>query len=224
MTIVDGKAEARINSAVYEATPSMRDALGDILNGQFLAFQLFSHKSYDLSSPTMIRLHSDGRKDSFLEVGSAKMEIVCGEVDFQLCDKEGIVVVDTKRDRIEKIKGIADLVRKFQKDEILVSMLKSHNSSLRDPNNELLYLYEIRDALSRKFGGEKVVISALKTISHSDWSWFGNLCNEEPLRQGRHRGKKYCELRDATNDELSKARGIAQAMIEGYFHYLDTTI
>ena len=83
---------------------------------------------------------------------------------------------------------------------------------------EIIYL---SDALSLKFGGKKAVISALKTISQSDWSWFGNLCDEEPLRQGRHRGKKYSELRDATDDELSRARGIAQAMIEGYLRYLD---
>ena len=94
---------------------------------------------------------------------------------------------------------------------------------MKDPNNELLYPYEIRDALYRKFGGERAMISALKTTTHTEWSRFGNLCNEEPLRQGRHRGKKYSELRDATDDELSEARGIARAMIEGYLQYLDTT-
>ena len=91
---------------------------------------------------------------------------------------------------------------------------------MSDPDDELVHLYEIRDALSTKFGSEKAARNALK-ISYDNWSRFGQLCNDEPLRQGRHRGKKY-EARDATNAELSEARRIAQAMIEGYLRYLDS--
>jgi hypothetical protein len=114
------------------------------------------------------------------------------------------------------------LVSKHVAENNVLALLRSYEDSVRDSNNELLYLYEIRDAFSLKFGGEIAAISALKTISRSEWSWFGNLCNNEPLRQGRHRGKRYSELRDATDDELSKARRFAQAMIEAYLHYLDS--
>lgn len=221
MIIADGKVEAKIDSVVYEANPTMRDALHDALESRFLSQQLSFRKIYNLSNPTETRVeHADGRKYYVLEVEPAHFKITPHSVTLSKCDKDGNVIVDCQTERMNNLNY---LVNKHYKDEALMSLLKSHNSSMKDPNNELLYLYEIRDALYRKFGGERAVIYALRTITHKDWSWFGNLCNEEPLLQGRHRGKKFSELRDATDDELSKARGIAQAMIEGYLQYLDTT-
>jgi hypothetical protein len=221
MIIADGKVEAKIDSVVYETNPLMRDALHDALESRFLSFQLSFRKRYNLSNPTKTRVeHTDGRKDYVLEVEPGHIKTTFHPVTLSKCDKDGNVVADHQT---ERMKNLNYLVNNHYKDETLRSLLKSHNSSIKDPNNELLYLYEIRDALYHKFGGERAVISALKTINHTDWSWFGNLCNEEPLRQGRHRGKKYNEPRDATEDELSKARAIAQAMIEGYVQYLDTT-
>ena len=51
---------------------------------------------------------------------------------------------------------------------------------------------------------------------------WDNLFNNEPLRQGRHRGKSGSALRDATEAELTEARRIALAMIEAYLRHLDT--
>jgi hypothetical protein len=89
-----------------------------------------------------------------------------------------------------------------------------------DPDNELVHLYEIRDALATKFGGEGAVRSALG-IRSKEWSSLGQRANSEPLRQGRHRGTKVGgELRDAVESELKDARGIARNMIEAYLYYL----
>ena len=223
MTIDNGKAEAKIDSEVYEANPLMRDALHKALNSRFLGVLLYSHKLYDLSRPTMIRVHDDGRIDRFLSVEPGRLKLTGGEVDFQITDKDGNVVVNTKQDRIERKKAIADMVSKHAADDIVLALLRSYEDSVREPNNELLYLYEIRDALYAKFGRK---MQSILNISNSDWvwSWFGILCNNEPVQQGRHRGKRYSELRDATDDELSKARRFAQAMIKAYLHYLDSRL
>lgn len=93
---------------------------------------------------------------------------------------------------------------------------------MRDSNNELVHLYEIRDALSVKFGGETSARAAL-AITSSQWSRLGQLCNIEPLRQGRHRGKTSGALRDASEAELTEARGIARAMIEAYLQHLEAS-
>jgi hypothetical protein len=98
--------------------------------------------------------------------------------------------------------------------------LWSYSAGVRDPVNELVHLYEIRDALSVKFGGEIRVRSAL-AITASQWSRFEQLSNSEPLRQGRHRGKTGETLRDASESELIEARCIARAMIEAYLQYLE---
>ena len=100
-------------------------------------------------------------------------------------------------------------------------MLRSYDAGVRDPTNELVHLYEIRDALSAKFGGESAARATL-AITASQWSRLGQLCNNEPLCQGRHRGKTGEVLRDATEAELAEARGIARAMIEAYLQRIDT--
>jgi hypothetical protein len=223
LMIADGKAEARIDSAIYDANSSMRQSLHDALNDRFLGVQLLSHSAYELSRSTMTRVHSDGRRDIFLEVEPGRIVMTGHPVDFQVRDRNGNIVADSKRDRIEKKKSLADLVSSYRaSDGTLASLLRSHDAAVRDPNNELVHLYEIREALSVKFGGEKTLRSTLG-ISSSDWSRFGELCNNQPLRQGRHRGKTGGALRDATEAELAEARGVARAMTEAYLRYLDTS-
>jgi hypothetical protein len=129
-------------------------------------------------------------------------------------------VSDPKRERIEKIKEVMELVAAFcPLDDLLGSMLRSNDASVRDQANELVHLYEIRDALSVKFGSDRSARAAL-AITSSQWSRLGQLCNDEPLRQGRHRGKTGGALRDASVDELFEARRIACDMILAYLRYL----
>jgi hypothetical protein len=223
MTIADGKVQAKIDSAIYEANPSMRRALHDALNDRFLGVQLLTHRAYELSSSTMTRVHPDGHRDIFMEAEPARIVISGNAVDFQVIDKDGNVISDSKRDRIEKKKSLAELVTTHRAtDGLLASLLRSYDAAVRDPNNELVHLYEVREALSVKFGGENGARSALG-ITSSQWSRLGQLCNNEPLRQGRHRGRTGGALRDATEGELTEARGIARAMIEAYLQHVDAS-
>jgi hypothetical protein len=144
-------------------------------------------------------------------------------VDIQIIDKDGNVISDSKRDRIEKKKSLAELVATHRAtDGLVASMLRSYDAAVRDSKNELVHLYEIRDALSTKFGNESAARSALG-ISSSQWSRLGQLSNDEPLWQGRHRGKTGGALRDATESELTEARAIARAMIEAYLRHIDAS-
>jgi hypothetical protein len=221
LKIAHGKAEARLDSEAYEANPSIRQALHEGLNDRFLGVQLLTHRTYELSRSTMTRVHPDGRKDVYIEPEPGRITITGHPVDIQVLDKDGNIIADSKRDRIEKKRTLADLVSTYRTcDDTVASLLRSHDAAVRDPNNELVHLYEIRDALSAKFGGDKEARLALGTSS-TDWSRFGLLCNNEPLRQGRHRGKTGGALRDATEFELEEARRIARAMTEAYLLHLE---
>ena len=222
MTIADGQVEARIDAAVYKANPAIRETLHDALNARFLGVQLLTHRAFELSRSTMARVHPDGRRDIFLEAEPGHILISGGTVDFQVTDKDGNLIADSKWDRIEKKKSLAELVAAHRaRDELLAFLLRSYDAAVRDPNNELVHLYEIREAIAVGFGGEREARAALG-INASQWSRLGRLCNDEPLRQGRHRGKAGGTLRDATDAELSEARGIARAMIEAYLENLET--
>jgi hypothetical protein len=195
--------------------------LHEALNDRFLGVQLLTHRAYELSRSTMTRVHPGGRREILCEGGTGRYVVSGSTADFRVTDKDGNVIADSKRDRLEKKKSLAELIASHRpKDTLLAASLRSHDAAVHDPNNELVHVYEIRDALHSKFKKDKATQTALG-ISETQWSDFGRLCNDEPLRQGRHRGKTGGALRDATEGELIEARGIARAMIEGYLRYLE---
>ena len=221
MTIADGTVEAKIEAAIYDTNPSIRQVLQGSLNDRFLGVQLLAHRPYELSSSTIIRVRSDGRRDKSIELESGCLVMSGGSIDFRIADMDGNIIADSKRDRIERKKSLAELVSVHRaSDGLLAAMLRSYSAGVRDPNNELVHLYEIRDALSVKFGGDNSARAAI-AITASQWSRLGQLCNNDPLRQGRHRGKTGEALRDASEGELVEARGIVRAMIEAYLQYLE---
>lgn len=221
MIIDHGKVEAKIKPEFYDKKHKMRDVLQDALNDRFLGVQVLTHKPYELSKASMYRLHPDGRKDITIFPEPGIIRVVSGTVDFVVKDKDGNIKSNSRKDRIEKKKEIADLAEKYRaKDPIVASLLNSYKSAVNDPDNELAHLYEIRETLSTKFGGEAQTRGTLG-VSSSQWSRLGLLANNEPLKQGRHRGKSAGALRDATEGELKEARAIARTLIEAYLDYLE---
>jgi hypothetical protein len=92
LTIMHGKAEARLDSQAYEANPSIRQTLHEGLNDRFLGVQLLTHCAYELSGSTMSRVHPDGRKDFFLKTEPGRIVITGYPVDFQVRDKDGNII------------------------------------------------------------------------------------------------------------------------------------
>jgi hypothetical protein len=222
LVIDNGKVEATVLAEVYDAAPSMHDELHGALTARFLGAQLLSHSSFELSRPSMTRVRPDGGSDISVELEGEVIRTSLGVLDTQFQDQHGNIVSDSRRDRIEQRQSLAELISAHSGDLLLTALLASHRTSVRDPDNELVHLYEIRDALGAKFGGEMKTRNALG-IAGSQWSRLGQLCSDEPLRQGRHRGKKWTVLRDATHGELEEARAIAHSMIEKYVQWLRST-
>lgn len=220
MIIKDGLVEARISPEVYDKEHKMRDLLHKSLDDRFLGVQLLTHKPYKLSKASMYMLHPDGRKDVTVFPESGVMTMIPGIVDLVVKDKDGNITSDSRRDRVEKKKEFAELAEAYSSDQVASSLLASYKAAVNDPDNELIHLYEIRDALSKLFSGEKQACASLK-LSAIEWSRLGQLANSEPLKQGRHRGKSAGELRNATEEELTEARKIARNFVEAYLVYLD---
>jgi hypothetical protein len=221
MIINTGKVEARIDPKAYDKEHKMRDELHNVLNDRFLGVQLLTHKPYELSKSSLYREHADGRREYTLFIGPAISVETAGHLDLIVKDKDGNILSDTRRDRINKKKEFAELVEKYRKDDKFVdSMLAFYEAAIRDPKNELVHLFDIWEALEKRFGGETQTLATLG-ISRSKRRVLGRLSNDEPLHQGRHRGAKVGELRDATEAELEEARSIVREMIENYLHYLE---
>lgn len=221
MTIADGKVVVKVNFAIYDAHRSMRMHLDTILNNKFRAVQLHDYRDYKLSNSSFTLVYLNGRSNRFIEFEPTRL-VTGSTLDFRVTDKDENVIFDSKQAQIEKKKSFEKLINKHCSDEVVDKLFQSYGSAVSDPNNELVHLYEIREALSEKFGSDHAAQTALG-IHKPQWSDFGKLCNDKSLRQGRHRGKTRA-LRDASESELTTARGIALAMIAAYLEYLDNSL
>jgi len=220
--VASGSVELRVPLDMYPSDHSLRMELHAELDACFLAAQVLSHKPYTLSKPSVSKLHADGGRDAFVFPEPMVVRVTCGRVDIVLTDGAGNVKSDTKRERIGKRTELAQSASRQISDPLANTLLRSYSSAVNDPGNELVHLYEVREALSQYFGGESAAKSAIGILS-AQWSRLGQLANNEPVTQGRHRGKQLGQLRDATSEEFSEARQIARSMIEGYLAYRGQT-
>ncbi|PZV09955.1 MAG: hypothetical protein DCF32_00865 [Leptolyngbya sp.] len=221
LEIKDGVAIANIDPDLYHTDSSIREDLTRQIESRMHAVQIMTHKDFELSKPSRTDIREDGKKNHFLEIESCVITMSVGAVDLIVKDKNGNIVSDTKRDRLDKQEYFASLVDKHRNsDPTLDQMLNSYQKSVKDPDNELVYLYEIRDSLSEEFGSKTTAIKKLG-ITSNEWDEIGKLANTLPLKQGRHRGKAVGALRDAEMAELEKARKSVAYLIEKYLEYLE---
>jgi hypothetical protein len=219
MTIHNGIIDVRMTSDTYDSNPQIRDVIQDALEDRFRGVELLTRKAYELSYNSMTRVHDNGQREFFLSVHEGTVHT--DSVDVITSDKNGNIVYDSHKERLQKTMELADLAEKHgMSDGLAKSLLASHHAAVTHPDNELVHLYEIREALAKEFGGEKQACGELG-ISSTKWSLLGRLADNEPIRQGRHRGKFARALRDATEEELKDARAISQTLIFAYLHYVD---
>ena len=191
------------------------------LEGRFLGAQLVSRKPYEFSRTVLYRVYPGGRRDVTISLKTLELVTATSFADLIITDAAGNIISDTRQERLQRRDRFAELAAKYhQSDTTASGILCSFDTAVRDPDNELVHLYEIRDALSRRFGGDRAAKQEL-VISNSRWSELGRLANAEPIRQGRHRGEYVGALRDATPDELNEVQSIAVQMIEAYLEYLE---
>ena len=223
LEISDGIAFASIDSEVFHATPWIQNDLTKRIESRLHAVQMMAHKDFALSKPVRTDIREDGKKNYFLQVDSGRFVVSCGTVDLAVFDKDGKLVADSKRERLDEQNALADLIDRHRaSDAVLDEMLKSYRQSVKDSDDELVHLYEIRDILSCRFGSKTCAIRALG-VRKDEWDQLGQLANVKPLKQGRHRGRFVGSLRDAELAELKIARKSAVRLIKKYLDFLEVS-
>jgi hypothetical protein len=179
-----------------ELDARIRGQVEDLL----LTRQIQVRRLYDLQGPRIYQ-HVEGRRNVVIQVPAAAVVVSVGQPDFIIRDAAGNIVRDSRAERIaEHTQQLYFITSKLAQSPELREMMKSYSRSIEDPSNELLYLYEIRDALSKHYGGEGEARVAL-SISNAEWKRLGRLANEQPLEQGRHRGKHLVGRRAASEKD-----------------------
>ena len=215
IAIQDGNARGEFEATFYEQGRAFRDAAHQLLTDVFLVQQIQVHTPYALTPPSMTREHSDGRRDATGFPETLVVKVSLGDkIDIIHKDASGNILKDTRAERLNRHLSFRDDALKLKPDKVLQKMMRSYKAALSDRNNLFLYLYEIRDALKEELGAEGLVCEAVG-VSISDWRKFGQLSNDKPLLEGRHRGK-HTGLGPATKYEITWALEFNQRLIEGY--------
>ncbi len=220
ITIADGKVQARLSPQCLEEIPSIYEEADNCVRNCFFVEQLGTHAPFCLSRPSVHRLRPDGRTDVTVLVEPLELTVSLARPDIVITNVNGKVVTDTRTERTQKQRRLRCLAAKHSTDRLLRTLRASHDAAVRDPANELVHLYEIREALTTHFRGQPKARCALR-VSRRQWSRLGVLANRAGLKQGRHRGEAGGRLRDATEEELREARSIARSLIEGYIQFLE---
>lgn len=221
LEISKGVAIARIDPEIFGNNSSISADLTKIVENRLYAVQLVTHKKFSLGKPARSDLREDGKKNIFIEVDSIKINLSLGTPDLIITDSDGNIISNTKKERLDKQQWFSETVDRHRTTDVtLDQILKSYQMSVEDPDNELVYLYEVREALARKFGGQATAMEKL-CLNKTQWDIIGILANNEPFKQGRHRGNWVGNLRAAELSELEKARKSAALLIEKYLIYLE---
>lgn len=219
LSIRTGKIIAKIDPAYGDPRPTLQDQLHAELINRFVGTQLVSAKPFKLSPASIYNEKPGGGRNVFITVESiVATASVCA--DIQIRGKDGTVIWDPRRERIKQMRSLGDLAAKHgSTDRVASKILQSYRNAIDDPDNSLVHLYEIADALAKHFG--TVEEAKRKLNIRREWKCLGKLANDEPLRQGRHRGRMLPGLRDATKAELDAALSAARNMIESYLRHID---
>jgi hypothetical protein len=219
ITINPGIVVATINLSTLESDPKLRSRVEAHVTNTFLGVQVQSHVRFELSKPTVAHLNADGSKGIVIECEPGHLVWRGHKADLRYTRSDG-VVVDTRDERVRQKRTFGQFAASLApKDQTLSRMLKSYDAAVRDPADELVHLYEVRDSATARFSSEAAAISTLQ-ICRKDWSRLGRICNELPLKEGRHRGKAAATLRPATEEELMEARDLTAAVIQAYMSFV----
>ena len=193
----------------------LQDRITKKVKDLFLIRQLLIHRTFELEPMRVYQHAPNGKKAISIGLDGVLAFVGAGQCDVVVRDASGAVVQDTKSERIaEHTKFIDSMMPKLARSPELMALLQSYKDAVDDPDKELAHLYDIIDALGRYYHGQHKARRKLP-ITKTDWSRLGELANDAPLKEGRHRGR-HSKLRHATTAELNEARTIARQIITAF--------
>jgi hypothetical protein len=219
ITVDEGVVVAILPLVAEETKLQLRRTVEAHVESLFLGVRVAGHATCQLSGPSISTLKEDGSRGSIIEVELGSVQISGCQADIRYTRSDG-TVVDTRRDRIERKHRLSLAAATHgPNDEALARMLRSYHSAISDMEDELIHLYEVLDTLTSVFGTQTKALRQLGQPKRN-WSRLGQICNELPLRQGRHRGR-VVPLRSASEEELTEARDLSAGFIESYIEHLE---
>lgn len=105
-------------------------------------------------------------------------------------------------------------------DEYLRRAWESFGLALGGDEYAIGHLYDVRDALVKKLGGEVHARTKLK-LRRAEWDDFGRIFNSGPVKGGRHNGLHPTPMRAMSHEQREKVIRFARTMLLAYGEYLE---
>lgn len=214
----NGRAKAEFDECDYRADSDLAGKLLHTLQARIAPIERRKHQAAEFSTfPTLTVTHPDGASEVYLE-GHASVRI-SDHLVIQII-RNGVVIVDSAQEQADEEARQGEILECHADDALLSQILASHKNALKDRNNEFVHLYEILDALEKKFGRFYRVADSL-AFDVSRLKAFQAACNT-PTTASRHRGSASGPLRRPTQGEYETARSVAWDLVMAYATFLDS--
>ena len=209
--IQDGTVRVTLNSPLDPVPDALKSRIALEIEAIFRIRRLRTHKRFELKGSHTIQFAKDGGRR--IDMSGTCVAKATVRADMIALDSAGNVVQDTRAERIAAdARFVDELAPKISRSPLLKVLVGSYSAAVEDPPDELTHLYEIREALARHYRDDHRAQKTLG-ITKADWKRLGQLANDEPLQQSRHRGKHLPSIRPATEAELEEAREISRRLI-----------
>ncbi|WP_116611317.1 MULTISPECIES: hypothetical protein [Paraburkholderia] len=154
-----------------------------------------------------------------------------GVLNVRVKDADGNVVFDAKEAEAEQarqaLQDAKDELRitstsfvKHLGDDYFRRAWESFSLAFGADEHAINHLYDVRDAVTEKFGKEELARQALN-LTKAEWSNFGKIFNDGAVEGGRHNGKHPAPLRPMTKEQRTQVISFARAMLFAYGRYLE---
>jgi hypothetical protein len=213
----EGKAVVVLDVPADPVPDALRARVSQEVESVFKLRQLLDRRPFRVLPPAAVQYGIAGVEGRavFLSIDEVIHAHAADRVDLVTTNANGEVIHDTRAERIAEHKRFISSLLPKMSNNSMRAMVDSYCKAIDDPANELVHLYEIRDAACEHYGNEATARARLG-VSRDDWRNLRRLSNDKPLNQGRHRGVHALSLRDATAEELEQARNIARHIIEAF--------
>jgi len=158
IALADGKVEVRIDAAIYDLEPTLREQLHETVNGWFADAQRASGRPYRLTGPSELRVYYDATRGV---ADAPTPNLSSTPPALSAAGAPGA------SDAVPK--GIAGAHRVG--DPLLRSLLQTYDAAVADPEHELARLGAIREALGAELGDAPAALG----IDAREWERLGEL-------------------------------------------------
>ncbi|WP_429440410.1 hypothetical protein [Paraburkholderia youngii] len=143
-----------------------------------------------------------------------------GKVVFDAAEHEAQQARQALQNAQENLRADGARLVKHLDDEYFRRAWESFGLALGEDEHAIGHLYDVRDAIVKKLGGEVHARTKLN-LRRAEWDDFGSIFNSDSVKGGRHNGRHPTPMRAMTHGQRQKVIRFARTMLLAYGDYLE---